>query len=223
MRLEISTGGLDGFFNGISNFADEVSNTYNTNRLIDTIQKISNETNDISGDLGALTHAIDYMNNRKRIEESRKIAIDNVKRDTKNFIDTTVRIDKSVAIQVNISTEEFYKTNPWLRPPEEKGIFERIWDNTGGAVIDAWDGVIKFYLEHKVIINKFVVGLCAIGLATLVTFLTGGAMAPFLMGTAIFVGTSTLVGGTISFITKGLFTDEGFTLENFIEGAADVF
>ncbi len=108
MRLEINAGGLDSFFNGISSFINIGINTINSNNLINSYQTVIDKTNNIIGGVRTLDIALQYMQINKEAEERRKIAVQNVKIKTDDFIQTAVQVDIAVARIINSSEEIFY-------------------------------------------------------------------------------------------------------------------
>ncbi len=134
MRLEINAGGLDSFFNGVCSLITVGINNATSDSLINSFQNVTNKTCGISGGVGTLSTALGYINTRKTAEETRKIAVQNVRGKTDNFIQTSLRVDKSVAGIVKNSTEAFYRTNPWLRPPAPPSDWDRFCSGVGGAI-----------------------------------------------------------------------------------------
>jgi hypothetical protein len=244
MRLEINSGGLDSFFNGVCSFINAASNTYNSDKLIGSFQKVVNKTNNISGGVGTLSTAVGFVRARKTAEETRKTAVQGVKNKTDSFIQTAIRVDNAVATSVNKSKAEFYKTNPWLKPPSNlekflKGVgggiktfcgvvgyigeqlgnwvadkLKQVWDGVVDVAKKCWDGVVKWYNDHP-IISRIVIGVVAVAAGLALTILTGGAALPFLIGAAVLVGSGTAFGAVIGGITGGW--------EGALQGAADGF
>lgn len=134
LRLEINAGGLDGFFNGVCSFIAAGNNNAASDSLINSFQNVANKTSGLSGGVGTLNIALGYISTRKTAEVSRKIAVQNVKGKTDRFIQTSVSVDKAVAGIVSRSTEEFYRTNPWLRPPAPPSNWDRFCSGVGGAI-----------------------------------------------------------------------------------------
>lgn len=188
MRLEINSGGLDSFFNGVSSFTSSGINTVNNNNLINSFQTVQNKTNNICGGVGTLGVALGYIQIRKSTEEARNIAVENVKSKTDSLIQTSLRVDNEVATMVRSSQEEFYKTNPWLRPPSPPSDWDRFWGGVADTAKECWDGVVDFYIEHKKIIDTILIVAVAI-FAVAVVFITGGmALTPMLAAGLSFLG-----------------------------------
>lgn len=152
MRLNINAGGLAGFFNGVCSFLSEGVNEANSNHLINSFSNIINKTNNLNGGVGALSIGLGYVQKRKEAEVSWKIAMENVKSKTDSFIQIALRVDADVATMVCNSREEFYQTNPWLRPQTPSSnwdnILEKIWDTAGDTISKCWDGIIEFYSSN---------------------------------------------------------------------------
>ena len=126
------------------------------------------------------------------------------------------RVDKSVSTLVNKNKEEFYRVNPWLRPPEshveEKPWYEKTWDwlcGKGEALVEgakkawnwigdiakkAWDGLVEFYQEHKKIIDTVLIVVGAVAAIAAVVVMGGLALVPLLGA----IGVSTATAITIS-------------------------
>ena len=188
MRLEINAGGLDSFFNGVSSFTSSGINTGNNNNLINSFQTVQNKTNNICGGVGTLGVALGYIQIRKSGEEARNIAVENVKSKTDSLIQTALRVDNEVATMVRSSQEEFYKTNPWLRPPSPPSDWDRFWGGVADTAKECWEGVVDFYIEHKKIIDTILIVTVAI-FAVAVVFMTGGmSLAPMLAAGLSFLG-----------------------------------
>lgn len=215
MRLEINAGGLDSFFNGVRSFVSAGINSTNSNHLINSIQNIINKTNNLSGGVGTLSLGLGYVQTRKTAEESRKIAVDNVKSEADSFIQTALRIDKAVATTLNGSREEFYKTNPWLRPPTPPRDWDRFWGGVGDTVSKCWKGIKDFFGSN--VVKKILGFMTVAGAVALVTriFLTGGlALAPLLaayglsarlsIGISLVVGAGAIASKAATFISSGL-------------------
>ena len=220
MRLEINSGGLDSFFNGISTFFNSNKNSSKTDKLIKSIEKVENKTEDLTGGVGSLSSALGYLRTRKSIEENRQVAIDNVKKRTDSLIQTAKSVDKSVAQAVTMTTEKFYQTNPWLRPPEPANALEKLWDGMIEVAEYVWGGLVEFYEEHP-IISKVLIAAAVLA----VTYCTFGISAAAFATLGKVVLVSGTVQGIIGSVSGGLENGfEGFVkgaCEGFINGAAD--
>ena len=208
MRLEINSGGLDSFFNGVSLFVNAGVSNYNSDRLIASFQNVANETNSLSGGVGTLALALDYIQARKLMEETRKVAVQEVKMETDSFMQTAIRIDNAVAAAVNNSREEFYQTNPWLRPPTPPSDWDRFWGTLGDVATICWDGIVAFYQEHKEVINTVLIVAGAV-LAVAAVVCTGGlALTPMLAtgltSLGVAAGTALTVATVTSLVVAGV-------------------
>lgn len=180
MHLQINSGGLDSFFNGISSFINIGVNTANSNKLISTYQAVINKTNNINGGVGTLSTALGYIEVSKTVEESRKIAVQEVKSKTDNFIQIVIQVDTTVAQIVSGLEETFYKTNPWLRPPVPPSGLERFWDKASDIVGKCWNAIVDFYEEHKKIIDTVLIAAGAVMAIAAVVCSGGMALVPLL-------------------------------------------
>lgn len=183
MRLEINAGGLDSFFNGISSFINIGINTINSNNLINSYQTVIDKTNNIIGGVRTLDIALQYMQINKEAEERRKIAVQNVKIKTDDFIQTAVQVDIAVARIINSSEEIFYQINPWLRPPVPPSNWEKFWGNVEDTAKKCWDGIVEFLEKpgvFQIITNGFetILGTVAIAVGVFSLITTLGLSTP---------------------------------------------
>jgi len=173
MRISINHGGLTGFFNGVSSFISNTNNNASSKALRKSFQTVIDKTNSLNGGIGTLAVAVGYMENRITAEEVRRIAINNVQRNADTFIQTAIAIDKNVALDVDKSTEEFYKNNPWLRPPRTPGSLERFFLSIVESHIKAWKSTIEFIKKHWDIIVTVAAVIAVIAVITL-AIMSGG-------------------------------------------------
>jgi len=74
MRLEINAGGLNQFFSNLGSFLDASTNSPST-ALIASVQTIIDRTNNLEGGVGSLGSIVQFMRNRKTLEETRRTRI----------------------------------------------------------------------------------------------------------------------------------------------------
>ena len=200
MRLEINAGGLSQFFSNVSSFVSANAGSPSTD-LMATLQTVVDRTNNLEGGVGSLNSVVQFVRNRKALEETRRTRIQTVQRKTNEFIDIARDTDNRVAALVNASNEAFYSVNPWARPQSDWSRFwngvgngaRTIWDWTSDIVSTAWDGIVDFVKENwKVIVA--VVAVLAI-IAVLV-FVPGAAL--FLLKAAMFAGKMLVKGAVIA-------------------------
>ena len=220
MRIEINSGGLDSFFNGVSTFINTLANNSASNSLIKSIQKVADKTNSISGGVGTLSSALDFINTRKAIEEGRKNAVQAVHHKTNDFIQTAKDTDKAVARNMTAATEKFYRTNPWLRPPAPPTNWDRFWGGVKDTYQVCKDALVKWYTDHP-IIAKIVIGTAAILAGLAITIATGGAALPFLLTAAKVVGAATAAGAVYGGASAAIRGES--ILSGIAEGAASGF
>ena len=174
-------------------------------KVISSFKAVSNSTYELSGGAGNLQSAISDISSRVQHEIEKKEAAINVQKKSNDFLELANRIDKSVSTLVNKNKEEFYRVNPWLKPPEsqveEKPWYEKTWDwlcGKGEALVDgakkAWDGLVEFYQEHKKIIDTVLIVVGAVAAIAAVVVTGGLALVPLLGA----IGVSTATAITIS-------------------------
>lgn len=200
MHIEINAGGLGA---GIAvaeyqlNMAGFISDAED---VISSFKAVTARTYDLSGGVGTLQDAVEEINARIRREEDRFRAAQDVRQKSNDFLELAIRVDRQVAELVELNQEEFYRVNPWLRPPEAEDSpwYEDAWNwlcATGEAVQEgaealkdwaadtlknAWNGLVEFYNEHKKIIDTVLIVVGAIT-AIVAVIATGGlALAPLL-------------------------------------------
>ena len=215
MHIEINAGGLGGI--AIAEYQSNMSNLISdAEKVISSFKAVSNSTYELSGGAGNLQSAISDISSRVQHEIEKKEAAINVQKKSNDFLELANRVDKSVSTLVNKNKEEFYRVNPWLKPPEsqveEKPWYEKTWDwlcGKGEALVEgakkawnwigdtakkAWDGLVEFYQEHKKIIDTVLIVVGAVAAIAAVVVTGGLALVP-LLGT---IGVSTATAITIS-------------------------
>ena len=232
MRLEINSGGLDSFFNGVSSFINTTTNASNSNKLIDSLQKVVNETNNISGGVGTLGTAVGFIQTRKAIEETRKAAMQRVKNQTNSFMQTAIRVDNAVAADVSKTQAEFYKTNPWLKPPSDLEVFikgvgssintfcgvvgffaeqlgnlvadklKQVWDSATNIAKKCWNGIVDFTKKYW---KEILITVGAVALVALSVVTFGGAAV---IGAAIIGAVAGIAGTYLSDVATNIFSGE---------------
>ena len=200
MHIEINAGGLGA---GIAvaeyqlNMSGFISDAED---MIASFKAVTGRVCELSGGVGSLQDPLEELEARIALEEQRLQTARDVRKKSNNFLDLAIRVDRQVADLVEVNQEEFYRVNPWLRPPEpeEKAWYEEAWDwlcGVGEAVKEgleefvdwagetlknAWDGLVEFYNEHKKIIDTILLVVGAIGAIAAVIATGGLALAPLL-------------------------------------------
>ncbi len=216
MHIEINNGGLLGGAS-INDFQVDLDQFIGaSNDILSAFKTIENSTYNLNGGVGSLEEAVEAIGARIREEEHKIEAAIEVQQKTIEFVALANRVDKQVADLVNQNKEEFYRTNPWLRPPVpveddrnfiEKGIdyvkdglheageaIKEAWEDTKEALKKCWDSIVEFYEEHKKIIDTILVVVGAV-LAIAAVVATGGLGLVPLLGA---FGCSVAVATTIS-------------------------
>ena len=201
MHIEINAGGLGA---GIAvaeyqlNMAGFISDAES---VISSFKAVTNKVLDLPGGAGSLQGAVDEISARIQQEEAKKRAVIAVKEKANDFLDLAIRVDKQVASLVNKNKDEFYRTNPWLKPTvaaDDTPWYEDAWKwlcGVGEEIVEgakkawnwikdtakkAWDGLVEFYKEHKKIIDTILIVVGAIGAIVAVVATGGVALVPLL-------------------------------------------
>ncbi len=219
MRIEINSGGIDAAV-AVSEYQLNASSfSKGIDSIISCFKAIKTETYNLSGGIGNLQGALDEINTRIAAEEERKNNADTIRKKTNDFLDLAIKVDNQVSSLVNQNRDEFYRLNPWLKPPvpeSEKPWYEKAWNwlcETGEAIYEgvnnaltwikdtakkAWDGLVEFYEEHKKAIATVLMVIAAIAVIVLVP--GGGLLATMAIGAAW----GTIAGAAIGGISGGL-------------------
>lgn len=207
MRIEINAGGFGSGFavsQYQSNFNEFIKKT---DDVISEFKTVRKETGDLSGGVGKLQGAVDNISARIHKEENRKKAAEEINKKSNEFFDLAVRVDKQVATLVKKNKNEFYRVNPWLRPPligAGDEWYDKAWRwlcNTGKAIAEGtkkaieWikdtavkikDSIVKFCNEHKKEIGKILykvgIALLTLGGAALAAAIGGPLAAALIFG-----------------------------------------
>lgn len=148
MHIEINAGGL-GAGSAVAeyqwNMADFISDAES---VISSFKAVNSKAYDLNGGVGSLQSAVDAVSERIRQEEEKKAAAVTVQKKSNDFLDLAIRVDKQVAILVDQNRDEFYKTNPWLKPAvstDDIAWYGNIWNWLDETARKAWDGAVKIY------------------------------------------------------------------------------
>ena len=151
MRIELNAGGL-GSGSTIYDFQSDMSDFIDSfDEMIESFEGIKSRTYNLNCGVLRLRSALDCIERRIGDEEERKENIVETQQKSNDFFELASRIDREVAEFVNQNKEEFYQTNPWLRPPQPqqpKSWLERGWDalcdfcgDVSEAVVDLFESV----------------------------------------------------------------------------------
>ena len=220
MRIEMNAGGLQGAI-AIGEFQlNFTSFISKADDVISSFKAVRSATSNLSGGVGTLRDAYDDINARITREEEKKAAAIEVRKKSFTFLDLAVRIDNQVARLVTKNRNEFYRVNPWLKPPvpeSEKGWLEKGWDwlCDKGRKLDealdkawqwtkdtankAWNGLVDFYEKHK---KAIATALMIVAAAAVLVFASsiGGPFAAMAIGAAW----GTISGAVIGGVSGGL-------------------
>lgn len=203
MRIEFNAGGLSGLIS-IATFGTDYNNLIGKSRnVITSFKTVKQKTVSMSGGVGNLQGAVDQIDRRIKTEEAKVEKMEAVGKRFADFLVNTVKTDKRVANMVRQNKEEFYKVNPWARPPVppfketdgfgkamawlfqkgkdlvgdfKKGI-DTVKDVLSDTTSKCWNGIKNFCVEHAQAIKKIVVGLAVIAVVGVLSVVTGGTAA----------------------------------------------
>ena len=126
MRIEINAGGLGGGL-AVSSFQSNMKRYLSkTDGMISGFQSVQTQTYNLNGGVGSLSDALAHIFDRIGVEEDRKRGAQSVQKQSNDFLDLAVRVDKEVATLVNQNKERFYQVHPNLKP------VVRVWGASGG-------------------------------------------------------------------------------------------
>lgn len=220
MHIEINAGGLSA---GIAvaeyqlNMSGFISDTED---VIASFKAVTARTYDLSGGVGSLYGAVEELDARIRREEEKLLAAEDVRQKSNDFLELAIRVDQQVAELVEMNQEEFYRVNPWLRPPEAEDSpwYEDAWNwlcAVGEAVQEgveelgewaadtlknAWDGLVEFYNEHKKIIDTVLIVVGAITAIAAVIATGGLALAPLLGALGVSAGVAAAISTAVAVV-----------------------
>ena len=230
MRIELNSGDLTSG-TAVLDFQSDFDYLIDRSRkMVSSFQTIKNFANNMNGGIGNLQNAVDQIGSRASTEESKINALRNIKGKANSFIEVARQIDLNVSGIVNSNKREFYKVNPWSKPPdppEEKKWYQKAGDwlcekgkaikdgfnNLKDTVVDwgksaadsiskAWDNAVDWCKAHKEQIAK--IALAAVVVVSLValTAVSGpvGVIATSALQGALVGG---LVGAGIGGISSG--------------------
>lgn len=198
MRIELNAGGLGGAV-AISGFHTDFSGLISkSKKALSVFQVVRQQSYNMNGGIGNLQGAVNEIETRISAEETKVSAIETVEKKTNSFLELAIKTDIQASIQVNKSKNEFYRVNPWAKPPappEEKKWYQKAGEwlyNRGKDIIDgtrrfiswagdtikkAWNGLVDFCKAHW---KEILIGLAAITIGAVLTAITGGGAAAFL-------------------------------------------
>ena len=217
MRIEIYGGSGRAF----ASYQDKLDKLYD--RIDDTIealQDINHKISDVKGSLNDnLQSAQADINNRIRVEERKKTSVLQLQRNSAEFFDNAISTDKKVSEAIIRNEKKFYEKHPHLAPKEiDKGsvlnwLLEK-WEGFCDTAEQIWNGIVEFVKEHAV---QLIVGAVALAVGAVITYLSGGALAPLVIGVLKGMLVSGLFSATISAFTGG------DILDGFLDGLAEGF
>jgi hypothetical protein len=157
-----------------------------------------------------LDEVISSIQTSTQTQEEKIAALESLSQHSETFISDVVRIDGDVADIINKNKDDFYNDYYYLKPDCEKGWLELIVDK-------ACDWCSKHWKE-------ILIGLAAIVIGAILTFLTGGAFLPALLaGLKAAIVAGLISGGICAGISITVSIVNGESFETTIMKAFDAF
>jgi len=221
VRIEINSIGLGGVAT-ISGFQNDFSGLISKSRkMIAAFQVVKQQSYGMNGGIGNLQSAVDKVENRISVEENRITAIENVEKKADNFLELAIKTDIQAGAQVNKNKNEFYRVNPWAKPPpppKEKNYLQKAGEwlckkgeqivdgvrsikdavvNFGKSVAEtiskAWKSTVEWYKKNKDFINQVFCEVLVGALVIGLALATGGTSLAVTV--AVAAGTGAALGG----------------------------
>lgn len=215
--IQGSNGGVNTLQSGIGKIRTDI------NATIQSLRTVKRKLDQIDG----MEAGSQKLQTRILNEEAKLTAVGQAEAKLSQFLDHASTVDRQVAAQVNRNQNEFFNTNPWLRPveAEEKSWWEKLVEDLKDFVKTAAEKiketltkVWEYLKEHAV---EIIIGLVAIVIGAILVALSGGtflaALVAGLKAAAITAVISGLMSGTFA-----LFQGESFW-EGFGDGLANGF
>ena len=222
MHIEINAGGLSGGI-AVAKYQSNMSSFISSSEsVISSFKAVKKSTGSLPGGVGTLKEAVSAIDGRIKTEEKKKQSAITIQKKSNDFLNLAVQVDKQVATLVNKNRDAFYKVNPWARPAaywdKEKRWYENVWNwlcvgerefekgakKAWDAVKDtlkkAWDGLVKFYNEHKKIIDTILVVVGAIAAIAAVVASGGGALIFLLEALGCSAGLAAAISGAVAVV-----------------------
>ena len=152
MHIEINAGGL-GAGIAVAEYQLNMSSFISdAEGVISSFKAVSSKVHDLNGGVGSLQGAVDDISSRIQLEEEKKEAAVAVQKKSNDFLDLAIRVDKQVASLVDKNKDEFYKTNPWMKPAvtvDDTPWYEDAWNWLCGVGETVVEGVKQTWIWIK--------------------------------------------------------------------------
>lgn len=162
MRIEIKAGigpnSLDNTLDMIDKYIGRAKN------VVGAFKAVKSQVYNMNGGVGILSGAVAEVDRRIEVEQQRVENAVKVREKGNSFLDLVRRIDNKAASDVRRNKEEFYKVNPWARPPKpqkEKSWGEKAW----GWLCDRGKDIAEGFHRAKEGLKKFAKGVYELGKA----------------------------------------------------------
>jgi hypothetical protein len=209
--------------------------------VISSFKTVSSKVYDLDGGVGSLEGALGGLSARIQLEEEKLEAAVAVQEQSADFLDLAIQVDKQVASLVDRNKDEFYETNPWLKPAagaDETAWYEdcwnwlcgageaiaegaeQVWDWTKDTAKKAWDGLVDFYQENKKVIDTVLVVVGAIAAIAAVVASGGGALIPLLTALGCSAGAAAAISGAVAVVA--VVSTVGATVLNVVDIWAEI-
>ena len=221
MHIEINAGGLGAGLTiaeyqlNMSGFVSDAED------VISCFKAVSTQTWELNGGVGNLQDALEDISARIREEEEKIASAEAVRKQSNDFLELAIRVDKQVETLVDQHNDAFYRTNPWLQPdvPVEDtpwyrqawhwvcGVNEAIsegieaaWNWVADTAKKAWNGLVEFYTENKKIIDTILLVVGAVAAIAAVIASGGGALVFLLGALGCSAGAAAAISGAVAVI-----------------------
>lgn len=242
MRIELNLGGLStGMV--LSDYHSNIGSFIKcSKRMVSTFQAVTNFTYNMNGGVGNLQGAVNQLEKRITAEETKTSAIEKVEKKSSDFIELVKRIDIEASVAVNRSKNEFYRVNPWSKPPpspEEKKWYQKAGEwicDKGQQLIDgitnikdaainwsksvadtiskAWNSAVEWCKAHKEALIKIAISVVVVVALGVLAAATAGAGMVAIAGILDLAFKGAIIGGVVGATMSGATSGYKYYKEN---------
>ncbi|MCM1508177.1 MAG: DUF3482 domain-containing protein [Ruminococcus flavefaciens] len=242
MRIELNSGGLSTCA-VLSDYHSNIGSFIKcSKRMVSTFQAVTNLTYNMNGGAGNLQGAVNQIEKRITVEEIKTSALETIEKKSNDFMELARQIDDEVSISVNKSKKEFYRVNPWSKPPqteEEKKWYQKAGEwlcekgqqivegiksikdaaiNWGRSVADtiskAWNSAVEWCKEHKDALIKIAISVVVVVALGVLAAATAGAGMVAIAGILDLAFKGAIIGGVVGATMSGATSGYKYYKEN---------
>lgn len=231
MRIELNAGGLSTGV-ALSDYHSNIGSVINhSKRMVSTFKAVTSLTYNMNGGVGNLQGAVNQIEKRITAEDTKTSAIEEIGKKSTDFIELARRIDIEASVAVNRSKNEFYRVNPWAKPPpppKEKKWYQKAGDwlckkgeqfvegvknikdaivNWGKSVADTisktWKSAVEWCKLHKDALIKIAISVGIVVVLGVLTAATAGAGMVATAGILDLAFKGAIIGGVASATMSG--------------------